>query len=406
MEKNREPCPSCPSSQTHTHSPSCACVHARMLTLSLSVVVSYPAHYSDVMDLFRAVLQRNELSPRTLLLSEAVIDVNSANYSAWHFRRLCLEALHSDLSAELEWVAGVARDTPKNYQLWHHRRTLLERLADCSPKRAFNELSLTAEVLQADAKNYHAWSHRQWCLHFFARPTPAEVAAAAADENRDGAVELPVHANVFAAELVFVDGLLKDDVRNNSAWNQRFFVRTHAPRSAEAAKHAAPAGSRGHPFSASMLSEEIAYTGSKLALAPHNESPWNYLEGLMRNQRAWGAGHRRALLQLVANLPGMPAEAGADLPDQASDAELSDRAALLPNRFAQSVLLELWLSASAGHAAEPQRAKAAAERLAKDLDPVRAKYWMWRAQQIEEQSAAAAKDGAAAASSPAAGAAK
>jgi protein farnesyltransferase/geranylgeranyltransferase type-1 subunit alpha len=77
---------------------------------------SYPAHYSDVMDMFRAVLRSNELSRRTLLLSEAVIDCNSANYSAWHFRRLCLERLDSDLAAELEWVATVALDTPKNYQ--------------------------------------------------------------------------------------------------------------------------------------------------------------------------------------------------------------------------------------------------------------------------------------------------
>lgn len=68
------------------------------------------------MDMFRAVLRSNELSRRTLLLSEAVIDCNSANYSAWHFRRLCLERLGSDLNAELEWVATVALDTPKNYQ--------------------------------------------------------------------------------------------------------------------------------------------------------------------------------------------------------------------------------------------------------------------------------------------------
>ena len=361
------------------------------------------------MDLFRAVLQRNELSPRTLLLSEAVIDVNSANYSAWHFRRLCLEALHSDLSAELEWVAGVARDTPKNYQLWHHRRTLLERLADCSPQRAFTELSLTAEVLQSDSKNYHAWSHRQWCLHFFSRPSPLEAAAARGDENRDGSVELPKHADVFAAELVFVEGLLKEDVRNNSAWNQRFFVRTHAPRSEEASSHAPPASSlpsthtasQVHPLSSSMLLEDLSYVGSKLVLAPNNESPWNYIEGLMRTQSAWGAQQRRALLEMVNNLPGYPADTG-DLGPDATDAQLSDRASMLPNRFAQSVLLELWLSDSAGHPAEPQRAREAADRLAKELDPIRSKYWMWRAQQIDEQIAAAGgKEGAASASAAA-----
>jgi hypothetical protein len=69
------------------------------------------------MDLFRGVLRINELSHRTLLLTEAVIDCNSANYSAWHYRRLCLEALKSDLKEELTWVATVALDTPKNYQV-------------------------------------------------------------------------------------------------------------------------------------------------------------------------------------------------------------------------------------------------------------------------------------------------
>jgi protein farnesyltransferase/geranylgeranyltransferase type-1 subunit alpha len=128
------------------------------------VPINYPPHYSDVMDMFRAVLSSHELSQRTLLLTEAVIECNSANYSAWHFRRLCLEHLQSSISDELEWVATIARDTPKNYQLWHHRRCLLERLDDRSPPRALSELELTAEVLEMDNKNYHAWSHRQWCL--------------------------------------------------------------------------------------------------------------------------------------------------------------------------------------------------------------------------------------------------
>jgi len=116
------------------------------------------------MDIFRAVVASGELSSRVLLLSEAVIECNSANYSAWHLRRQCLDHLHSDLSEELEWVATVALDTPKNYQLWHHRRSLLQRLDDRSPARAFKELQLTADVLDMDAKNYHAWTHRQWCL--------------------------------------------------------------------------------------------------------------------------------------------------------------------------------------------------------------------------------------------------
>ena len=332
-------------------------------------LLSYPAHYSDVMDLFRAVVASNELSPRTLLLSEAVIDVNSANYSAWHFRRLCLERLGSDVGAELEWVATVARDTPKNYQLWHHRRSLLELLADRSPPRALRELELTAEILQLDSKNYHAWSHRQWCLHFFARPSVREAQDSSADH---------AHADVFAAELVFIDTLLDQDVRNNSAWNQRFFVRTHARSSAEALGQPAAASSSTHasPMSGDVIHEELLYTGSKLLLAPHNESPWNYLEGLMR-QKKFHASQRLALLALLANLPDYPPQLAA-LPEEATEQQLTERVALLPNRFAQSLLVELWESNN-----QHALAKAACERLANELDPIRVKYWEFRKQQIE-----------------------
>jgi hypothetical protein len=54
-----------------------------------------------------------------------------------------------------------------------------------------------AGALDADSKNYHAWAHRQ-----------VVVAAGAA----------------WQQEQQYVQRLLAEDVRNNSAWNQRFFV--------------------------------------------------------------------------------------------------------------------------------------------------------------------------------------
>ena len=51
-----------------------------------------------------------------------------------------------------------------------------------------------------DAKNYHTWSYRQWLLAFF-------------DDER-----------LWEGELGFVERLLDEDVRNNSAWHHRFFV--------------------------------------------------------------------------------------------------------------------------------------------------------------------------------------
>jgi len=61
------------------------------------------------------------------------------------------------------------------------------------------ELAFVRTVLSdsGDAKNYHAWGHRQWVLRTFGG---------------------------WEAELAYVEELLQQDLRNNSAWNQRFYV--------------------------------------------------------------------------------------------------------------------------------------------------------------------------------------
>jgi protein farnesyltransferase/geranylgeranyltransferase type-1 subunit alpha len=53
-------------------------------------------------------------------------------------------------------------------------------------------------MFQKDAKNYHVWSYRQWLV------------------KRFGLWE--------KGELEYVEYLLEQDVRNNSAWSHRFFL--------------------------------------------------------------------------------------------------------------------------------------------------------------------------------------
>ena len=89
----------------------------------------------------------------------------------------------------------------KTYQVWHHRRLLLTALRSLDIAKA--ELAFIARVLQRDAKNYHTWSYRQWLLAHFN------------DEEAGG---------LWAGERAWVEELLEDDVRNNSAWHHRFFV--------------------------------------------------------------------------------------------------------------------------------------------------------------------------------------
>lgn len=82
-------------------------------------------------------LSRFAFSSSTLSLTAHIISLNSANYTAWDFRRRCLDHLLTPLPSnerilrwqnEISYIDEVARQTPKNYQLWHHRRAIVERI--------------------------------------------------------------------------------------------------------------------------------------------------------------------------------------------------------------------------------------------------------------------------------------
>lgn len=67
------------------------------------------------------------------------------------------------------------------------------------------EVAFTTLSLGFDAKNYHTWAYRQWALsHFY----PDSI----------------TDALIWQAELEYVNELLESDVRNNSAWNHRWFT--------------------------------------------------------------------------------------------------------------------------------------------------------------------------------------
>ncbi len=183
------------------------------------------------------MLQLNEMSERAWDVTTDAIQVNPANYTAWHYRRLLINALHKDLRSELEFLEEVGGDNPKNYQIWHHRRVMSELIG---PSVVPVELEATATIIQeSDSKNYHAWAHRQWVVRTF---------------------------NAWDGELAFVDELLEADVRNNSAWNHRWFtvVNTETLSSPEVRKR------------------EMYFALKHAHTAPHNSSPWSYIRGLLR----------------------------------------------------------------------------------------------------------------------------
>eukprot|EP00339_Tiarina_fusa_P002281 CAMPEP_0117006446 /NCGR_PEP_ID=MMETSP0472-20121206/6671_1 /TAXON_ID=693140 ORGANISM="Tiarina fusus, Strain LIS" /NCGR_SAMPLE_ID=MMETSP0472 /ASSEMBLY_ACC=CAM_ASM_000603 /LENGTH=294 /DNA_ID=CAMNT_0004707913 /DNA_START=1 /DNA_END=882 /DNA_ORIENTATION=- len=202
------------------------------------VPIAYTDEFKETMNYFRAILQKDERSERAWELTEDVIDQNPANYTAWYYRRILLKELQKDLSKELEFCSETAVDSPKNYQVWHHRRCLVELMNDPSKELEFTEHILD---LDEDSKNYHAWAHRQWVLKAY---------------------------NLWDGELSFVDKKLNEDFRNNSAWNHRYFVVSSTTKMTKEDRQ-----------------KEIDFGFSWIKKAPNNQSPWNYVVGLVKGMK-------------------------------------------------------------------------------------------------------------------------
>ncbi|KAL6194278.1 hypothetical protein ACLB2K_035362 [Fragaria x ananassa] len=205
------------------------------------VAIWYKEEFRETMDYFRALYKADERSPRALELTSMAIEFNPGNYTVWHFRRSVLEALRHDLHAELALTERIAQTNSKNYQLWHHRRWVAEKLGTSATTE---ELRFTQRILSMDSKHYHAWSHRQWVLQALGG---------------------------WEQELDYCHHLLQEDIFNNSAWNQRYFVITRSPFLG---------GLK------AMRESEVCYTLNAIVTCPENESSWRYLRGLYKDDNS------------------------------------------------------------------------------------------------------------------------
>lgn len=74
------------------------------------------------------------------------------------------------------------------------------------------------------------------------------------------------------AEYEYVEHLLEQDVRNNSAWNQRYFCLSHQLDEEKEITN---------EMKRETLNREVEFTLAKIGLCVDNESAWNYLRPLV-----------------------------------------------------------------------------------------------------------------------------
>lgn len=250
--------------------------------------ILYAPTYSTAMSLYRTLTSSNshstltsplsglELSSRALALTTHIITLNPSHFSVWQYRALIL--LHSSeletnreqvLAAELKWLDQLAHRNMKSYQVWQHRRIVVSALGD--PK---GELEFVEENLAKDAKNYHTWGYRQWVLAHFGGLNLAQEQQEKAVGSK-GAASFP---ELWDGEVDYIDRLLQEDVRNNSAWNHRWFVLFGRYGLTSSSTTSLPSSNL--DSLRTKIKYEKAYTKTSLAHVPNNASAWSYLRAL------------------------------------------------------------------------------------------------------------------------------
>ncbi|BGP55277.1 hypothetical protein JCM8202_000648 [Rhodotorula sphaerocarpa] len=319
------------------------------------VPIAYDEYYRDAMDTFRAIVAKQERSERTLEITKLIIQMNPGHYTVWKYRADTLLQMHAHLTEELDLLDQLVKHHLKSYQVWQHRRTIVLALDD--PSR---ELEFTAKALALDAKNYHTWAYRQWVLlHFWSSP-------AGQPEGGESSRSTPEEAaKIWDGELAYADKLLQEDIRNNSAWNHRFFVAFESGMDGDC-------GDR-----------EISYAKTKLAISPNNPSAWNYLRGVLKRLGRPLSTCSDFVKPLALNTPqSMPA----------TEPSVSDKAEL-PAWLAIEYLADAAAEDAAAMSAQEEQSRAtrsakvkeAADlfRSLEEYDPIRRFYYEFCAKRVE-----------------------
>ncbi|KAK6461422.1 hypothetical protein DFJ63DRAFT_319690 [Scheffersomyces coipomensis] len=215
--------------------------------------ILYDDEYKTTMGILLALLKNEEYSERALYITQKGIELLASHYTIWIYRYDILTKLNKDLFEELDWCEQVALENEKNYQIWNYRQLIIDRILktsgdekEGSTKRKYEphrEFPILEAMLDSDPKNHHVWSYRKWLVEKF-------------DLFND------------PKELEFVDKCILADLRNNSAWNHRYFLKF----------------AKVDLITEESVKNELQYVESLIEQLPQNPSSWNYLIGIYQKQ--------------------------------------------------------------------------------------------------------------------------
>lgn len=278
-----------------------------------------------------------EYSPRCLKLTENIIYMNPAHYTVWLYRFSVIQHLDMSLLDELEWLNEVALEHQKNYQIWHHRQLLLDHYyptirdtPDEVRRFAKSERDFMMQMFSEDAKNYHVWTYRQYAVRKLGM------------WDRD--------------ELQSIASMIDTDVRNNSAWSHRFFLVFSDPNTTTIGSHPTE---HDPEVPADIVDREIKYAQEKIKLAPQNQSPWNYLKGVLVKGGRKLSTVREYVEQYVNNL--------------------GEEGEQVRSSHALEILADIYAEIG-----EKEKADLCLKRLGEKWDRIRLGYWEWKRQTISK----------------------
>lgn len=280
----------------------------------------------------------DECSPRCLRLTDRIIAMNPAHYTVWLYRFKIISTLQLSIPDEIAWLNKVALANLKNYQIWNHRQSLMdyyyptiENDADTVRALSRSETDFITTMLAEDAKNYHVWSYRQYLVKKLSMWT--------------------------LSELRSTQNHIEEDVRNNSAWSHRFYLVFSDPT--ESTPGSGPTD-RDPKIPEATINREIGYAQEKIALTPQNQSPWNYLFGVLSKGGRELASVREFAEQYVTKL------------GEGDGEEVRSSHAL-------DLLAKIYKEKG-----ETDRAELCLRRLGEKWDPVREGFWKYRIAQLSK----------------------